>query len=790
MLVGIFTIVSAFRGAHTFNSIREVHLKQYRAAELMKQRALDVIAIYYLLATDQDEDILMAEMQRYDELVKSFDEAKESLAQSFQANDLSPEKTKVLGLLGAIKFTFDELNFHSREMTFSMMEGKKQESAAKFKDIDSGVKKFKAELDELENIVNQNLEDEANKAYVLLKNTTWLGIIITVLAIFITLGLIYYLMNFLSISLLPISNLMHNMRQAVFSIDKKLNIIAPVSNFSRTVLGEDIVGKDVREIIYSDADQKSQAYTQNIMALETVFDADDVQWMLMEDNLLRQVKRNISVDGVNQEKILKLTYTPLKEKDLVQNIMIVAEDVTDMERLRAEALKKQGELEVIEGVVGITGADLETFLTDGQADIQKCRKLLAEVETNRDSRLIVLRVLHTLKGNARMYGLNTISEATHLAENVFVEIDKNISGGEKLQNESRLLFLANLAKIDDVLSLHNKFGRKLYGIKDLYSESFKERLSQAFGNIELLFKNTNSDSIGKIWEQFIVLREEVLKVTHYFENSSVEALFNGLVQRDMASNSQREDFLKQVSSLLSNMNTASSENEERMIEVSASNFKEISNLVMQFDKAKAGDSQPVIERLQKIVRHAFDYPIRTICQKMEPMVFDISKRLGKKLNYKVAVDNFTVSRENGNLLRDALVHLIRNSIDHGIETPEDRLTCNKPAEAVLEIGAFRKNNKLEIVVRDDGRGINTSKLVEKAISMKVLDQNKVSSLTTQEQLDLVFVPNLSSKEEVTAISGRGVGLDAVKNVLEKLGGSISVSSEQGKGTEFRMIINE
>src|SRR5690606_4144023 len=127
---------------------------------------------------------------------------------------------------------------------------------------------------------------------------------------------------------------------------------------------------------------------------------------------------------------------------------------------------------------------------------------------------------------------------------------------------------------------------------------------------------------------------------------------------------------------------------------------------------------------------------------------------------------------------------LRNSIDHGIEMPEERLTKGKPEEGTILLKAYHSGNHVFIEISDDGGGINIEKVLNKAIKNGLVDEKTAKNLSNEEIIEFIFSPGFSTSEQVSDLSGRGVGLDAVKNKIEQLGGTISVKTEKGQGSRF------
>ena len=148
-------------------------------------------------------------------------------------------------------------------------------------------------------------------------------------------------------------------------------------------------------------------------------------------------------------------------------------------------------------------------------------------------------------------------------------------------------------------------------------------------------------------------------------------------------------------------------------------------------------------------------------------------------------DEESLEKERLGLLQDALTHLVRNSIDHGIEVPSLRSLNGKDEMGVIEIECLKKSESiLQIILKDDGGGIDIDRICEKAIKNNVMTKDDLINMSDKDKMELIFLPNFSTKEEVSEISGRGVGMDVVKKNIEILGAELEVVSNKDKGTQF------
>ena len=215
-------------------------------------------------------------------------------------------------------------------------------------------------------------------------------------------------------------------------------------------------------------------------------------------------------------------------------------------------------------------------------------------------------------------------------------------------------------------------------------------------------------------------------------------------------------------------------------------------------RLRGGDIDPTIEaaleRLSLTVGEMRDTVTRTRMQKIDAlfsalprMVRDTAAGLGKSVSLHVEGSDVELDREMIEMMRDPLVHIIRNSIDHGIETPAERRAGGKRENGRLVVSARQSGNQIIIEITDDGRGIDTEKLIRKLVA-NGRDEARLRALSERAKLELVFEPGLSSKDEVSEVSGRGVGMDIVRASIEQIGGRVDLDSTPGKGLRLAIHV--
>lgn len=192
----------------------------------------------------------------------------------------------------------------------------------------------------------------------------------------------------------------------------------------------------------------------------------------------------------------------------------------------------------------------------------------------------------------------------------------------------------------------------------------------------------------------------------------------------------------------------------------------------------------VLNDLQKSVMKIRMVPVEQLFRRFPRIVRDVARAAGKEVELVIAGEDTDLDKSILDLLAEPLAHLVRNAVDHGIESPEERRAAGKPAQGTVRLNAFHQGNQVIIEMSDDGRGIDRAKVVAKAIERGVIPADEAAKLTEPEGLNLIFHSGLSTAEQVTAISGRGVGMDVVKSVLDRLKATISIENRPGQGTRF------
>ncbi|HEV2522021.1 MAG TPA: chemotaxis protein CheA [Candidatus Acidoferrales bacterium] len=197
----------------------------------------------------------------------------------------------------------------------------------------------------------------------------------------------------------------------------------------------------------------------------------------------------------------------------------------------------------------------------------------------------------------------------------------------------------------------------------------------------------------------------------------------------------------------------------------------------------------VLNELQKSVLKIRMVPVEQLFRRLPRIVRDVAKARQKEITIETAGQETDLDKSVLDALSEPMAHLVRNAADHGIEPPEERIACGKTARGTIRLDAYHQGNQVVIEISDDGRGIDREKVLRKAIETGIVTSEEVEGKgwSQKEVLNLVFQPGLTTADAVTAISGRGVGMDVVKSVMDRLKGKVLVQSEPGRGTTFQLF---
>ncbi len=205
-------------------------------------------------------------------------------------------------------------------------------------------------------------------------------------------------------------------------------------------------------------------------------------------------------------------------------------------------------------------------------------------------------------------------------------------------------------------------------------------------------------------------------------------------------------------------------------------------------KAQYGVINRIAEDMQHAIMQVRMLPVGTVFQRFGRLVRDLSKKLGKDVQLVIEGEDTEADKNVIESLADPLIHILRNSLDHGLEAPEVRVAAGKPAQGILRVSARQEGDRVLLDISDDGAGVDTQRVRLKAVERGLIPADRADQLSEQEAVQLVFLPGFSTADTISDLSGRGVGMDVVRSAVERVNGSVELSSVRGQGTSLRLTL--
>ena len=447
------------------------------------------------------------------------------------------------------------------------------------------------------------------------------------------------------------------------------------------------------------------------------------------------------------------------------------------------------------------------FLSEALQLISSAEQAFLSLEGDKNnSHLLneIFRLAHNLKGTSRAVGFGDVAEFTHEMENLILKMKE---GSIIITDEVVSLLLECNDHIGRMInSLNNDLNAKSSSV-DIIAK-IQMALTKNSDNSPSVLADKKAKKEAKIEakievEEPVVLAEKDARLLKKFE-SDLDAL-----PVEVSSNDQNQnEVVKLVIPKKIEAAKASSQmkasTEDDSIRVSIARIEMLNNVVGELviiqtvlNQQRSTIDNPLMlkslthltklsKEIQNISMSLRMIPLRQTLQKMQRIVRDTSKALDKKVLLELIGEETEIDKMVLEHLADPLVHIVRNAVDHGLESTEKRIKAGKSEQGKVSIKAFHEGNNLVIEISDDGGGINPKVIREIAIKKNVISENSV--LSDDQIINLIFHPGFSTKEEVSEISGRGVGMDVVKTNIEKLSGEVKVTTEMGKGSIFRVVL--
>ncbi len=505
--------------------------------------------------------------------------------------------------------------------------------------------------------------------------------------------------------------------------------------------------------------------------------------------------------------------TPLKEHDLQAPCESRSDEVQMVEECQPAPLP----VETLppEPVVEVTKLDRDEetvlmigeFLQESDEGLHNADQILMDMEeegTNEELINSLFRVFHTVKGVAGFLELREIEKLAHTTETM---LNQARQGTLELQGVAMDLVFDSTAMMRKMLTLIRQAieeGTTVPSVPEriLHLQKLEAVINgESIPDAEPLPQASEKDRLGDVLSKPpIKIEKAALDNAVESQKESGRRLGEELVEQGQVSPKQVGQALrakKQATSAAKLKETVKVDLERVdslvemigelvIVESMVVHSPEITELHSPRVRNFLGQLTKITRDLQSVGMQMRMVPVRGVFQKMARMVRDLSRKGGKDIQFIQNGEGTEMDRSMVEQIGDPLVHMIRNSVDHGIESAEDRVAKGKPAQGTIQLSAYHEGGSIVIEIKDDGKGLDKEVILAKAKKQQLITEE--DALSDSEIFSLIFAPGFSTAKQVTEISGRGVGMDVVKRNIEAMRGRVMTSSEKDKGTVFKMVL--
>ena len=423
---------------------------------------------------------------------------------------------------------------------------------------------------------------------------------------------------------------------------------------------------------------------------------------------------------------------------------------------------------------------------------------LEQDPNNKDIIGNIFRLMHTIKGTCGFLGLGRLEKLAHHAENV---MGRFRDGDLEVKQEYVSLILESLDQIKVIIETLEATGAEPEGDDAVLIEK-----------LDVVFEGREGDDAAPVVKE--APKEEKSSIGGVLSDADMQALedaFNNAESpEELAAREAKEKEEAKTVAVAESKEPAASPKAPPVsvqslrvsVDVLENLMTMVSELVLTRNQliqimrqSKDSEFDAPLQRLNHVVSDLQEGVMKTRMQpvgnawaKLPRIIRDISIELGKKIDLQMNGQDTELDRQVLDLIKDPLTHMVRNSADHGIESPEDRVAAGKPEMGTVILNSYHEGGHIIMEIKDDGKGLNTARIREKALESGVATKEELDAMTPKQINQFIFAAGFSTAEKVTAVSGRGVGMDVVRTNIEKIGGTIDLDSEEGKGTTVSIKI--
>ncbi|MBN1647319.1 MAG: chemotaxis protein CheA [Spirochaetales bacterium] len=437
---------------------------------------------------------------------------------------------------------------------------------------------------------------------------------------------------------------------------------------------------------------------------------------------------------------------------------------------------------------------LETYYTEVREQLEKAPVLLLELEhdpDNTENLNTLFRVFHTIKGSSGFLGLRNFEEISHEAEEILSKMRDGTMVFSKDLADILFYSIVFFEEMNTVLAVC-EFNREkiaenfrtinIYPLKDLLQKIRTEIHSKKIGEILIDMGKTSPDMVSRI------LLKQQAEPGKKFGEVAVEMTsmqpqdIQQATRKQLLESRLKSSYVKVASNRLNDLVNLVGE-----LVVTQSILREEHAAELQ-NRHELHRLEAITSEIKELVLNMGMVPISDIFNRLRVAVRNTARELSKSISVEIEGEGTELDRNLVESIYDPLLHIVRNSVDHGIEMPKERETLGKPAIGKIFLSAKHSGNGIIISVRDDGSGMDHMAILEKALEMKIINEKEYKNLSDnpKEAIKLILHPGFSIKTEVSEISGRGVGMDIVQKNIGEIQGRLEISTCHGEGSEFQI----
>ena len=408
------------------------------------------------------------------------------------------------------------------------------------------------------------------------------------------------------------------------------------------------------------------------------------------------------------------------------------------------------------------------FITETQEGLNELDTALINLESNPEDRPLldkIFRMLHTIKGTCGFLGLARLEKTAHIAETL---LDGFRQGARKATPHDIALILSAFDHIRVLIAAIESTGTEPEGDDSALIASIQAAIDGEVSEVTVPASIPSVPDISSALPAMTAQEELEDRVPAAAANASVDSA---------------SQFLRVSVGTLEKMLTLVSE-----LVLARNQIVQSDRMNEQSGSAPVQRLSSVVSDLQDCVMQARMQPIGNAWTKFPRIIHDIAREQQKKIHLEMIGEDVEIDRQVLELIKDPLMHMVRNSADHGVERPADRLAVGKPETGTVTLSAAHESGYIVITIEDDGKGMSPARIRAKALERGLATAEQLEAMSDRQVLSFIFSAGFSTAESVTAISGRGVGMDVVRTNIEKIGGTVDLDSVEGRGSCFKIRI--